>query len=145
MLGKKQVEQIDDQPEKPLLLSIISEVGISLFNHFFLTDWEEQDLFSSFITSVNLFGHEMFSNTLDRVKIGDNTILLKSFDEFLICYAIKGQSYSAQQKLEQFSIDIKSSNIVHEALKLSIKTGKVLNYSNMPILKDFVYKSFGNS
>ena len=96
MLRKQQVEPIEIHPEEPLLISFITKEGVSLYNHFFLKKWEKKDLFNSFITAFNLFGNEIFSNELDRIKIGENTILMNSLGDIFICYVIKGQSFLAQ-------------------------------------------------
>ena len=109
IIGKKQVVKIQTKPEEPLLLSIISKSGISLYNHYFFKDWKHNLMFSSFMTAFNAFSDEMFAKTLDRIKIGENTILVNSINELIICYIIKGQSYPAQQKLIKLSNEIKNS------------------------------------
>ncbi|MHA1561959.1 MAG: tetratricopeptide repeat protein [Promethearchaeota archaeon] len=142
MMKKKEIEQVEILPEEPLLLSIISKGGISLFTHFFSKEWENKLLFSSFMDAFNSFSHEFFSKTLDRVKIGDNTIIMATFEDKILCYVIKGQTYPAQQKLNKFSEGIKNSKEILDAINRSFSTGAILNEENTPVLGELVNAIF---
>ncbi|MHA1474562.1 MAG: tetratricopeptide repeat protein [Promethearchaeota archaeon] len=142
MMRKKEIEQVEILPEEPLLLSIISKGGISLFTHFFSKEWENKHMFSSFMDAFNSFSNEFFSKTLDRVKIGENTIIMVPFEDKILCYVIKGQTYPAQQKLNKFSEGIKNSKEILNAINRSFSTGAVLNEENTPVLGELVNAIF---
>jgi hypothetical protein len=116
--------------------------GAAYFNHSFIGDWDFDDLFSSFMSAFNTFSGEIFSNSIDRVKIADNTILINPIEPYLACYIIKGQSYPAQQKLTRFSDAIKASPEIWEALNRAAKTSEMLELDNPPSLGSFVNEIF---
>jgi len=142
MMRKKAIEDVEILPEKPLLLSIIAEGGVSLFTHFFSKEWEKKPMFSSFMTAFNSFSHEFFAKTLDRVKIGENTIIMAPFDENILCYVIKGQTYPAQQKLNTFLEGIKNSQVILDAINRSFSSGALLSEENTPVLGELVNTIF---
>jgi len=142
MMRKQAIEDVEILPEEPLLLSIISKGGVSLFSHFFSKEWEEKQMFSSFMDAFNAFSHEFFAKTLDRVKIGENTIIMSPFEDKFLCYVIRGQSYPAQQKLIKFSEGIKNSKDILEAINRSYSTGAILNEENTPVLGELVNTIF---
>ena len=142
MMRKKEIGPVEILPEEPLLLSIISKGGISLYTHIFSKEWENKLMFSSFMDAFNSFSHEFFSKTLDRVKIGENTIIMTPFENKILCYVIKGQTYPAQQKLNKFSEEIQNSKEILDALNSSFSTGAVLNEENSPVLGELVNTIF---
>lgn len=60
-------------------------------------------IIGGYLTAINQFGDEIFSEGLDRAKYGEYTVLMKSVDPFLVCYLFKGQSFLAKQKLAYFA------------------------------------------
>jgi hypothetical protein len=78
--------------------------------HTDIGDWDLDDLFSSFMSAFNTFSKKIFSNSIDRVKIADNTILVNTIEPFLACYIIKGQSYPTQPKLVRFTEAIRANS-----------------------------------
>lgn len=134
MMRKKEIERVEILPEEPLMLSIISNGGVSLFTHFFSKEWDDKLMFGSFMTAFNMFSHEFFSKALDRVKIGENTIIMVPFEDKFLCYVIKGQTYPAQQKLNKFSEGIKNSEEILDAINSAFSTGAVINNENAPWL-----------
>ena len=142
MMRKQAIEDVEILPEEPLLLSIISKGGLSFFNHFFSKEWEKKKMFGSFMTAFNTFSHEFFSKTLDRVKIGENTIIMSPFEDKFLCYVIKGQTYPAQQKLNKFAEEIKNSKEILGAINRSFSSGILLSEENMPLLGELVNTIF---
>lgn len=142
MQGKRALELSELINEEPLLLLIMSRDGESYFTHSFKEKWNHDDLFSSFMSAFNTFSSEIFSESIDRIKIGGNLILIKSFETFLVCYIIKGQSYPALQKLTRFSDAIKWNTEISDALNKSAKTGEMLELSNPSSLGDVVNEIF---
>ena len=142
MMRKKEIEQVEILLEEPLLLSIFSKGGISLYNQYFSKEWENKMMFSSFMTAFNTFGHEFFSKTLDRVKFGENTIIMSPLEDKILCYVIKGQTYPAQQKLNKFSEEIINSKEILDTLDKAIVKNTVLSSQNTPILGELVNSIF---
>ncbi|UCC18498.1 MAG: hypothetical protein JSV62_10325, partial [Promethearchaeota archaeon] len=120
--------------EDPILLLIMSEAGNTYFKHNFIKDWDYKGLFSSFISAFNTFSSEIFSKTIDRIKIGENIIFLKPVEQFLICYVSKGQSYPAIKKLNKFSDSIKTKSDIWKRLNKAAETSQELNVDNLPLL-----------
>jgi tetratricopeptide (TPR) repeat protein len=140
--GRRAIEVPEVSVEEPILLLIMDKSGVSYFNHSFIGDWDFDDLFSSFMSAFNTFSSEIFSNSIDRVKIADNTILINPIEPFLACYVIKGQSYPAQQKLTRFSDAIKASPEIWDALNKAVKTSEMLELDNPPSLGSVVKEIF---
>ncbi len=144
MQGKRALDPPELVEEEPILLLIIGQDGVSYFNHSFVENWDFDDLFSSFMSAFNKFSSEIFSKSIDRIRIDENVILIKSVESFLVCYVIKGQSYPALQKLTRFSDAIKWNTEISEALNRSMKTGQMLELNNPPSLGEVVNEIFIN-
>jgi hypothetical protein len=144
MQGKRAIELPEVSIEEPILLLIMDKSGATYFNHSFVGDWDFDDLFSSFMSAFNTFSGEIFSNSIDRVKIADNTILINPIEPFLACYIIKGQSYPAQQKLTRFSDAIKATPEIWDALNRAAKTSEMLELDNPPSLGSTMNEIFVN-
>ncbi|MHA2185270.1 MAG: tetratricopeptide repeat protein, partial [Promethearchaeota archaeon] len=142
MMGKRMLEPPDLVQEDPILLLIMSEGGHSFFNHTFVKDWDYSTLFSSFISAFNTFSSEIFEETIDRIKIGENIIFIKPVDPFVVCYVSKGQSYPAIKKLNKFSDAIKNKKEIWAILnKASIATQE-LSIKSSPLLGVIVNEIF---
>ena len=84
----------------------------------------------------------MFSKSIDRIKIGENTILINPIEPFMVCYIIKGQSYPAIQKLDRFTETIKNNSEIWDALNKSVMTSEVLSFSRPSSLGTVVNEIF---
>jgi hypothetical protein len=142
MIHKRTIDPPELADEDQILLLIMGRDGVSYFNYPFIEDWNFDDIFSSFMSAFNSFSDEIFSESIDRIKIGENVILIKPVESFLICYVIKGQSYSALQKLSRFSDAIKWKPEIWNTLNKSIKTSEMLELNNPPSLGDVVKEIF---
>ncbi len=140
--GKRAVEPPELVEEVPILLLIMDNSGTTFFNHPFIANWDHSELFSSFMSAFNMFMDEIFSKSLDRIRVGDNTILIHPIEPFLACYVIKGQSYPALQKLTRFADAIRENSEIWQALNKSIKTSEVLELDNPPVLKTVIDEIF---
>lgn len=130
--------------EEPILLIVMDNSGVPYFNHSFGSDWDIDGIFSAFMSAFNTFSTELFSKSIDRIKIGENIILINPIEPFLACYVIKGQSYPAQQKLTRFSATIKETTEIWEALNRAAKTSEMLELDNPPSLGSTVNEIFNN-
>ena len=141
-MGKQMMEPPDLIEEEPILLLIMSEGGNTYFNHTFIKDWDYSSLFSSFISAFNDFSSEIFSKTIDRIKIGENIIFIKPVEPFFVCYVSKGQSYPAIKKLKKFSNSIKTKSEIWERLNKAAKSSQELNGDSLPTLGKIVNEIF---
>ncbi|MFX1323522.1 MAG: hypothetical protein ACFE8N_01090, partial [Promethearchaeota archaeon] len=144
MMGKKMMEPPELIDEDPILLVIMDKDGNACFNYNFRKDFEHSDLFSSFISAFNTFSSEVFSKTIDRIKIGDNFIFMKLVEPFVTCYVSKGQSYPALKKLNKFSDSIKNESEVWEKLIKAIKSSQEINMDKLPSLGTIVDQIFAH-
>jgi hypothetical protein len=140
--GKRAVTPPIMVDEEPILLLIMSKDGVSYFNHSFRKNWDFDDLFSSFMSVFNTFSSEFFSESVDRIKMGENLILINPIESFLVCYVIKGQSYPGLQKLNRFSIALKDNTEIWECLNRALQTGKVLELDDPQSLGSVVNEIF---
>ena len=130
MQGTRALDPPELIDEKPVLLLIMGDDGVTYFDHSFIEGWDEEDLFSGFMTAFNSFSSEFFSKSIDRIKIDENIILLKPVESFMVCYVIKGQSYPALMKLTRFSDAIKWKPEIWNALNKAVKTSEMLDLDN---------------
>ncbi|MHA2007247.1 MAG: tetratricopeptide repeat protein [Promethearchaeota archaeon] len=142
MQGARALNPPELVEEEPILLLIMGEDGISYFTHTFIEGWEDQGLFSSFMSAFNSFSSEFFSKSIDRIKIDENIILLKPAASFMVCYVIKGQSYPALLKLTRFTDAIKWKSEILVALNKAVKTSEMLELKNPRELGDVVNEIF---
>ena len=94
------------------------------------------------MSAFNTFSSEIFSKSIDRIRIGENTILINPVDPFLACYVIKGQSYPALQKLTRFTKVIRENSEIWQALNKSAKTSEMLELDKPPALKTVIDEIF---
>ncbi|MHA2051771.1 MAG: tetratricopeptide repeat protein [Promethearchaeota archaeon] len=140
--GARAVEPSEMIEEEPILLIIMDNTGATYFNHPFIRNWDYSNLFSDFLSAFNTFSKEIFSNSIDRIKVKENTILIHPVDPFLACYVIKGQSYPALQKLTRFIEAIKKNSEIWDALNKAIKTSEMLELNKPPALKTVIDEIF---
>ena len=140
--GKRAIEPPEIVEETPILLLIMDESGNTFFTHSFSENWDFDDLFSSFMSAFNTFSGEIFSKSIDRIKIGENIILINPIESFLACYVIKGQSYPAQQKLSRFTDAIKKSGEIWDTLNKAVRTSEMLELNNPVSLGNLVKEIF---
>ena len=129
--------------EKPVLLLIVSEGGIPFFSHSFIKDKSfESHLFGGFLTTIDYFIKEMFSEGLDRAVFGEHTLLMKSIPPFFISYIFKGDSYYALQKLDFFKDKIQKEGEIWQNLLKSFQINKVIELKDNPLLESLIIETF---
>ncbi|MCF2141243.1 MAG: tetratricopeptide repeat protein [Candidatus Lokiarchaeota archaeon] len=143
IITNKQVEYEKIQPEIPLLLMINTESGISIYNYYFSEKLKDKSLFSSFMAAFNAFSEEFFAKSLDRIKIQNYTILINNVNDFSVFYVISGQSYLAQQKLNRFCQELKSSSEKLELLQKARLTGEILKFEKVDPINQLTEQIFG--
>jgi len=140
--GRRAIEPPDLIEEEPIVLLIMDKSGTSYFNCPFRKDWDFEWLFSSFMSAFDTFSSKVFSESIDRIKMGENVILINPIDSFLVCYVIKGQSYPGLQKLNRFSDAIKKNTEIWATLKNAADTGEVLELNKPESLGVLVNEIF---
>jgi len=131
--------------EEPVLLLILAEGGIPLFFKNYHTEEQLNSyLIGGFLSAINSFSKETFSveGSIERIKHNEFTMLTKSFEPFLFCYIMKGQTYAAMQKLEGFVYSITSSVTISNQLLKVVKTSKPLNLESSKVIEDIAVNIF---
>lgn len=130
-------------PEKPILLLIIAEGGVLLFSYPFTVEWKhDTEIFGSFLSAFTTFSDEFFSKGLDRVKFGEDTLLMQSVDAYSIGYLYKGQSYPAKQKLTRFIEEIQLNTSIWQNLEDFFKTSQVADVKDLPQIDVLIKEIF---
>ncbi|MHA2362596.1 MAG: tetratricopeptide repeat protein [Candidatus Hodarchaeales archaeon] len=144
MLRKKVVETQEAPQDEPVMLLILAESGISVYSKNFQTNQSDESmmLVAGFLTAINSFSKEVFAGAVDRIKIEDNVLLMKTIETFLVCYIFKGQSYSAIKKLDRFIETFHQSNTYFDILMKSAETGKIIDGKEKEIFEEMIDKFY---
>jgi hypothetical protein len=143
MISKRKIEVPELSDEEPVLLLIVSEGGIPFFSQSFIEDKSFEDhLFGGFFTAINAFVNEKFSEGLERASFGDHTLLMNSISPFLMCYLFKGQSYSAQNRINSFINEMKSNKELWETFEKFYQMNKKITMKDIPSLEPLITKIF---
>ena len=129
--------------EQPVLLSIMSKEGNIILSNPFTADVTiDSKFFSEFLSSCNTFCDQIFSESFDRVKFGQHTVLITTIDSFSICYMFQGQSYSARQKLIHFSEAVKKEPDIMKILEDASNKNIEIKVNQTSSLEESIYESF---
>ena len=96
----------------------------------------------SFLSAFSSFSTEFFSKGLDRVKFGDDIMLMESISSFSFCYLFKGQTYLARQKLTKFIEEIQNNSYLWQSLEQHYKSSHVLELKELPQLESLITETF---
>ncbi|MHA1542878.1 MAG: hypothetical protein ACTSQH_07865 [Candidatus Hodarchaeales archaeon] len=141
--GRREIEPLESTDIQPILLLILAEGGVLLFSYPFSDKWKrDNDLFGSFLSAFSTFTDEFFSKGLDRVKFGDDTILLQSVGFFSICYLFQGQTYFAKQKLEKFAETIQNDPEIWQTLEKFEKSSQIAELKDLPEMESLLTEVF---
>ncbi len=131
------------EAEQPVLLTVMSKEGSTLLSNPFTADLTiDGAYFGDFLASCNIFCDQIFSETFDRVKFGQHTVLITAIDSFSICYLFQGQSYSARQKLVHFSEAVRKDPKIMKTLKDANNKNAEIKISETSSLEELIYESF---
>ncbi|MFX0000906.1 MAG: tetratricopeptide repeat protein [Candidatus Hodarchaeota archaeon] len=143
MIRKREIIVPELTDEEPIVLLIISEGGRPIFSESFAEEWAFEDhLFSGFLTAINSFSDEMFSEGLNRANFGEYTIIMNSLHPFLVCYLFKGQSYLAQQRVAKFIENVKEDAIIWKTFNEYNQTSRLVQLEDIPSLEPLITKIF---
>ncbi|MFX0024130.1 MAG: type IV pilus biogenesis/stability protein PilW [Candidatus Hermodarchaeota archaeon] len=138
-----EVPEISD--EESVLLLVLSEGGIPLFSHTFAENKSfESHLLSGFLTTIDSFIRETFSEGLDRAMFGNYTLLMKSIPPFIISYIFKGNSYNALQRMNYFITQIQKEESIWQTLLKFFQVNKFVRSEDIPLLESLITEIFIN-
>lgn len=109
--------------EEPVMLLVLSSSNQCVFSRPFIPESQVDDqVIGGFLHAVRDIGKQIFteSETIDRIVYKEYILALKMLDSLTFCYAFKGQSYSALQKLDQFMEKIHASPSIWSAFTQDI-------------------------
>jgi hypothetical protein len=145
MTQRRVVLPLEISEEEPILLLIISEGGKPLFSQSFIEDQSFEDhLIGGFLSAFNSFIDEIFSGELDRASFGEHTLLINSITPFFICYIFKGQSYSAQRRLNYFLERITDDKNIWENFERYYQLNQEIQIKDIPALEPLIKEIFVN-
>jgi len=125
------------------MLLILTEGGTLLFSKKFMEDFSfEDDILGGFLTSINYFISEVFSEGLDRAVFGQYTLLMMPIQPFLACYIFKGDSYFAHHKIKNFLDSIQKDTFIWKYLEEIFQKSKSVQLNDIPSLKSLVTEIF---
>ena len=143
IVSKREIEAIELKEEEPIqFLLIAAHAGFNLFTKIFEGEASvNESLVSGFLTALATFSEEVFSQTLERVKIGEYVMFMKIELPFLFCYIFKGPSYKAMQKMSRFIEAFRKENSLWTQMEQTITTGEI-NRQAMAIVGKVVERVF---
>lgn len=143
LLWDRDLSYIKYSDEESILLLVLTEGGMPIFSQIFTKDWTYEDhLVGGFLSAINSFSSELFSKGLDRAKFGDHTVIMKSFENFLVCYLFKGQSYPAINRINTLVEHINNSNEIKETFKKFYRNQQIIELEKYPLLKSILTDIF---
>jgi len=143
MLRKRAVEPEEIKEEESVVILIISTGGTPIFSQSFAKGWSFKDhLFGGFLSAINSFSGEMFSQGLDRAIFGEYTILMNAVSPFIVCYLFKGQSFLAQKRMKKFINTLQTEKKMWESIKKFYQAHRLIQEADIPSLDYLVNEVF---
>ncbi|TFG23372.1 MAG: tetratricopeptide repeat protein [Promethearchaeota archaeon] len=143
MILNRRNETLHISDEEPVNLLILSEGGTSIFSHYFIEQKSfESHIFGGFITTIDYFIREVFSEGLDRAMFGEYTLLMKLISPFFIIYIFKGDSYYAHQRIKYFMQSIQKKEDIWQKLIKSVERNKTVKTNEIPPLDTLIIDIF---
>ncbi|MFX0004559.1 MAG: tetratricopeptide repeat protein [Candidatus Hodarchaeota archaeon] len=143
MVKRRMIKVPEISKEDPVMLLILTEGGNLLYSRKFIEDFNfEDDILGGFLTAINYFITEVFSEGLDRAVFGQKTLLLMPLEPFLICYIFKGASYYAHHKIKNFLDSIQNDNFIWQSLHYFFQKSKSVQLNDIPSLDSLITEIF---
>ncbi|MFX1241391.1 MAG: tetratricopeptide repeat protein, partial [Promethearchaeota archaeon] len=143
MVKRRMIEVPEISKEDPVMLLILTEGGNLLFSKKFIEDFSfEDDILGGFLTAVNYFISEVFSEGLDRAVFGQYTLLMMPLRPFLVCYIFKGDSYFAHHKINNFLDSIQNDSHIWQSLQIFFQKSKLVQLNDIPSLESKIMEIF---
>ena len=143
IVKKRMIEVPPISEEEPVLLLVVSEGGTMLFSHSFITEkFIDSEIFSGFLTTIDYFIKELFSEGLDRAVFGEYTLLMKSIPPFFVSYIFRGDSYYANNKANFFIEQLKNKKEVWDILLKAFQINQYVHLKDNPSLELLIKEIF---
>ncbi|NHJ19700.1 MAG: hypothetical protein EAX91_02065 [Candidatus Lokiarchaeota archaeon] len=143
MVKRRIIEVPELSDEEPVLLLIISEGGTPFFSQSFNVEKSfESHLFGGFLSTIDYFINEVFSEGLDRAVFGEHTLLMKSVPPFFIAYIFKGQSYYALQKMSSFISNLQKNTDIWNKLLRHFRANQTIQLKDFPLIDSLITNTF---
>lgn len=144
-LKKRELEdELRYTEDEPIFLFIINTTGITIYSKKFSQEINfNQSLIGSYLMASS---HGLSSaiketkGSIERIKYGDYILLFKTQEEIMFCYAFKGSSYPAIQRLNRFLEEIKGNPVWKQFVK-KLPQPKIIENS----LEDIIPRFFGKN
>ncbi|MEJ2296308.1 MAG: hypothetical protein P8Y23_16285, partial [Candidatus Lokiarchaeota archaeon] len=75
-------------------------------------------------------------------SFGKYTLLMNAFSPFLMCYIYKGQSYSAQKRINSFLNKIRTNKDTWSSIKKYYEMKREIEMNDIPGLKMLIEETF---
>ena len=113
---------------EPVMFLIIGENGILLHHVTFSRDVKGNPLLiGGLLSAIQSFTKELFSDGVDRLKVGENNIILGHLDKFLLAYVFKGSSHEALKTMKNVVHLLNDSSDLTRALTDGLRRGTPLS------------------
>ena len=143
MIRKRAIEVPELSDEEPVFILIVSEGGRPIFSQSFIKDQKFEDhLLGGFLSAINSFIGEMFSEGLDRASFGDHTLLINPVPPFFMCYVFKGQSYLAQHRIRYFIDKLQNDEPVWQTFNKFNQVNREIQLKDIPSLEPLINEIF---
>jgi hypothetical protein len=143
MISRRQKDRFEQIDEKPVLLLVLNDSGITVFNKRFISDtMVNEQLIGGFLTASSAGMTQALSGkgSIERIKYGDYTLIFKNVEELSFCYVFQGKSYLAIQRLNRFTDQIHKSHTRWKTITAKAPKPKLIEN----LVNDFVYEIFPN-
>ena len=139
LIYKRTATMLDIRPETPIMFLIVINTGLCLFSQSFpgATTTDDQ-LIAGLLTAINQFSGEVFSQTIDRIKFREYTLLLKAKEPLLFCYLFNGASYTALKKLEALVLNFSTNQTLWNMLIENGSVGRVLTEADSQSINQYI-------
>ncbi|MFX0062802.1 MAG: tetratricopeptide repeat protein [Candidatus Hermodarchaeota archaeon] len=129
--------------EQPVSLLILDKSGILIFSKLFNLKADTNDmLIEELLSTIQTFSLDILSQSFDRGKLNEYTVLIKQVEHFLVCYIFKGDYYFAQQKISHFIQYIGDNDLIKQVLNWAAQTNQPLGSTEQAMLEDTLNNIF---
>ena len=142
-IRKRAIEVPELLDEEPVFILIVSEGGRPIFSQSFIEDQKFEDhLLGGFLSAINSFIGEIFSEGLDRASFGEHVLIMTPVSPFFVCYVFKGQSYLAQQRIRYFIDKIQNDEPVWQTFNKFNQVNREIQLKDIPSLEPLINEIF---
>ena len=119
---KKTSTATQEEQDRGLIFLIVNSSGLSIFSKNFVErDKLDDQLIAGLISAINSFSQDTFKTDkpIERIKQGENTLIIKKLSNFNICYVFKGSSYFANKKMNDIYTRIEKNKAIMNELTIN--------------------------